>query len=163
MDAWSFLRAPTDGDVRGVRRVRKAFDTPVRPFEFLLVMDFEWTADDAPSDGDVRGEVVELPAVLLDMRAHGSHGERVDAFRTYVRASTCNELHGGGKRRVFRFTHVRMARSMQVGSAEILSATHGVLPEAHSHRAVERRRSAATAVCRGAVGTLAAATRLEHP
>jgi hypothetical protein len=32
-------------DVVGKRRTRKAFDAPLRPFEYLVVMDFEWTCD----------------------------------------------------------------------------------------------------------------------
>ena len=38
---WSFLKSPSAKDVRGPRRSRKAFDSPLQPFDYLVVLDFE--------------------------------------------------------------------------------------------------------------------------
>ncbi|KAJ1483419.1 hypothetical protein T484DRAFT_2592468 [Baffinella frigidus] len=38
---WSFLKSPSAKDVRGPRRGRKAFDLPPKPFDYLVVLDFE--------------------------------------------------------------------------------------------------------------------------
>ena len=40
--AWSFMKAPTEKDIRGKRRTSKAFDAPIKPYDYLIVMDFEW-------------------------------------------------------------------------------------------------------------------------
>eukprot|EP00959_Pyramimonas_sp_CCMP1952_P190106 3976981-Pyramimonas_sp.AAC.1 len=41
----SILKPPTDRDIRGKRRGHKALDAPKRSFDYLVVLDFEWTAD----------------------------------------------------------------------------------------------------------------------
>jgi len=38
---WSFMKSPSAKDVRGPRRSRKAFDLPLQPFDYLVVLDFE--------------------------------------------------------------------------------------------------------------------------
>ena len=40
-EGWSFLKSPSAKDVRGPRRSRKAFDLPLQPFDYLVVLDFE--------------------------------------------------------------------------------------------------------------------------
>mmetsp|Transcript_64032 Transcript_64032/g.150655 ORF Transcript_64032/g.150655 Transcript_64032/m.150655 type:complete len:426 (-) Transcript_64032:84-1361(-) len=60
---WSFLKNPTAKDVRGPRRTRKAFDLPPRPYDYLVVLDFEWTCDNRQRLEPL--EIIEFPAVLV--------------------------------------------------------------------------------------------------
>ena len=60
--AWSFMSPPTKSDITGGRKLSKAFDAPKPTFDYLVVLDFEWTCDDkkfGPS------EIIEFPSVLL--------------------------------------------------------------------------------------------------
>ena len=60
--AWSFMSPPTKSDITGGRKVSKAFDAPKATFDYLVVLDFEWTCDEkkfGPS------EIIEFPSVLL--------------------------------------------------------------------------------------------------
>jgi hypothetical protein len=60
--AWSFMSTPTTKDISGSRKVSKAFDTPKKTFDHLIVLDFEWTCDDAKFGPP---EIIEFPSVLL--------------------------------------------------------------------------------------------------
>ena len=56
-------KAPSAKDISGPRRTRKALDHPPQPFDFLVVLDYEWTCDNQrrlePS------EIIEFPSVLV--------------------------------------------------------------------------------------------------
>lgn len=80
--AWSFLKHPTSRDVRGARRTRKALDAPPVSFDHLVVMDFEWTADDRSPPPPL--EIIEFPCVLLDMRRSAWPGRELGRFQQYV-------------------------------------------------------------------------------
>lgn len=60
--AWSFMSPPTKKDVVGNRKVSKAFDAPKKTFDFLIVLDFEWTCDKVKFGPS---EIIEFPSVLL--------------------------------------------------------------------------------------------------
>lgn len=60
--AWSFMSNPTKKDILGSRKISKAFDAPKKPFDHLIVLDFEWTCDDAKFGPP---EIIEFPSVLL--------------------------------------------------------------------------------------------------
>ena len=60
--AWSFMSPPTKSDISGGRRVSKAFDLSRKPFDYLIVLDFEWTCDDKKFGP---AEIIEFPSVLL--------------------------------------------------------------------------------------------------
>mmetsp|Transcript_40053 Transcript_40053/g.55653 ORF Transcript_40053/g.55653 Transcript_40053/m.55653 type:complete len:354 (+) Transcript_40053:81-1142(+) len=74
------LKAPTEQDIRGPRRRHKAFDTPKKAFDYLVVLDFEWTADNKPGFGPA--EIIEFPSVLVRTKFPF---EIVDEFQVYVR------------------------------------------------------------------------------
>lgn len=61
--AWSFLHAPTQRDLAPKRR-RLAFDKPVPSLACLVVMDFEWTADNRRKMLPC-AEIIQFPAVLV--------------------------------------------------------------------------------------------------
>ena len=94
--AWGSLKAPSAKDIRGPRRTRKALDRPPQPFDFLLILDYEWTCDNRrrlePS------EIIEFPSVLVkcDFPPHV-----VDEFQVYCKPQVnptlskfCTELTG---------------------------------------------------------------------
>ena len=62
---WGFLKAPTATDIKGKRKRHKAFDPPPKAFQYLCVVDLEWTADDRPRTVPLLPEVIEIGAVLL--------------------------------------------------------------------------------------------------
>jgi len=57
------MKPPTEKDVRGNRRSRKALDAPARPFDYLVVLDFEWTCDNKKKLEPL--EIIEFPSVLV--------------------------------------------------------------------------------------------------
>lgn len=60
--AWSFMSPPTKLDVKGGRRAPKAFESSKKAFDYLIVLDFEWTCDDKKFGP---AESIEFPSVLL--------------------------------------------------------------------------------------------------
>jgi inhibitor of KinA sporulation pathway (predicted exonuclease) len=99
---WSFLKTPTAKDVRGPRRTRKALDLPPQAFDFLVVLDFEWTCDNRrrlePS------EIIEFPSVLVRC---SFPPQIIDEFQVFCRpqvnprlSSFCTELTGIGQETV---------------------------------------------------------------
>lgn len=60
---WAFMNRPTAKDVRGPRRTRKAFDSPVKPYDYLVVLDYEWTCDNRRKLEPL--EIIEFPSVLV--------------------------------------------------------------------------------------------------
>jgi hypothetical protein len=60
--AWSFMSTPTTKDISGARKISKAFDAPKKTFDHLIVLDFEWTCDNAKFGPP---EIIEFPSVLL--------------------------------------------------------------------------------------------------
>ena len=93
---FAFLKHPSAADIRGKRRLHKALDAPVRPYDFLVVLDFEWTCD---NKRPVRPpEIIEFPSVLVE----GKYPFRVlGEVQIYVKPSInaalsafCTELTG---------------------------------------------------------------------
>ena len=64
--SWGSLRPPTERDIRGKRRSHKALDAPPRCFEYLVVLDFEWTADNRRKMEPV-AEITQFPSVVLQL------------------------------------------------------------------------------------------------
>jgi inhibitor of KinA sporulation pathway (predicted exonuclease) len=88
--------------VRGPRRTRKALDLPPQAFDFLVVLDFEWTCDNRrrlePS------EIIEFPSVLVRC---SFPPQIIDEFQVFCRpqvnprlSSFCTELTGIGQETV---------------------------------------------------------------
>ncbi|CEM16655.1 unnamed protein product [Vitrella brassicaformis CCMP3155] len=139
--AWSFLNAPNSKDI-AKRKVRKAFDLPPKPFDYLVVLDFEWTCDNRPGFG--AGEIIEFPSVLV----RTSPCEIVDEFQVYCRPEErpqltrfCTELTA--------ITQAMVDRGVLLSEAIRLHhrwmASHGLLPEptdgpadAHDHQQPQR-------------------------
>ena len=92
------LKAPSQIDIRGKRRRLKGFDMPPRPFDFLVVLDFEWTCDKVKNPPPA--EIIEFPSVLVEVGVNAGVAPRVvDQFQQYVRpteqpklSAFCTEL-----------------------------------------------------------------------
>lgn len=64
--AWGSLRAPTPKDVIGPRKRQKAFDAPPPLLDYLVVLDFEWTADNTKRMEPV-AEITQFPSVVMKL------------------------------------------------------------------------------------------------
>eukprot|EP00977_Amphora_coffeiformis_P000031 scaffold5_cov169-Amphora_coffeaeformis.AAC.31 len=62
--AWGSLRPPNELDIRGKRRRHKALDAPPPLLDHLVVLDFEWTADDKKKMEPIP-EITQFPSVVL--------------------------------------------------------------------------------------------------
>eukprot|EP00035_Acanthoeca_spectabilis_P027456 m.466649 g.466649 ORF g.466649 m.466649 type:complete len:294 (-) comp25434_c0_seq1:137-1018(-) len=86
--AWGFLKAPRPEDFRGKRRRQLAFDAPKKPFNYLVILDFEWTCCNRTKMVP-HPEIIEFPSVLLRLHPGStrapSHAVVVDEFQRYVR------------------------------------------------------------------------------
>ena len=82
--AWSFLKNPTEKNIRGKNRRRKAFDKPIPDYKFLVVLDFEWTCDNKEKGKRMLypPEIIEFPGVLVQC---SFPFEILDEFRVYCR------------------------------------------------------------------------------
>lgn len=81
--AWSFLKpAKTSGK-------RKGLDAPAPAFRHLVVLDFEWTAQDKKPVKPV-SEIIQFPSVLV--RLAGAASAVVDEFDTFVRPTLVRAL-----------------------------------------------------------------------
>ena len=110
---WNFLKTPTAKDVRGPRRRRKALDLPPQAFDFLVVLDFEWTCDNRrrvePS------EIIEFPSVLVRC---SFPPQIIDEFQVFCKpqvnprlSSFCTELTGIGQETVDKGVRLEEALS----------------------------------------------------
>jgi inhibitor of KinA sporulation pathway (predicted exonuclease) len=85
---WGFLSHPTAADCRGKRRRVLALDAPRKPFDHLVVLDFEWTCCNRRKM-EPHAEIIEFPSVLLQLRPGTQRvpagAEVVSEFQTYVR------------------------------------------------------------------------------
>lgn len=75
----------------------QAFDTPKPPFNFLVVLDFEWTCDNRRGAPPL--EIIEFPSVLVRCGTAKHPPRVVDQFQAYVRptenptlSTFCTEL-----------------------------------------------------------------------
>jgi inhibitor of KinA sporulation pathway (predicted exonuclease) len=64
--SWGSLRAPTEKDIRGPRKRHKALDAPPPMMDYLIVLDFEWTADNQRKMLPV-AEITHFPSVVLKL------------------------------------------------------------------------------------------------
>ena len=79
---WGSLRAPTARDVRGRGGLAKGFMAPPEAMQHLVVLDFEWTADNRQRVLPC-AEITQFPSVLVSIAGHAS--AIVDEFDTFVR------------------------------------------------------------------------------
>lgn len=75
--AWGSLRPPSDRDVQGPRKRRKALDAPPPLLDYLVVMDLEWTADDKRKMLPI-AEITQLPSVVMKLVEKTTHTPRQD-------------------------------------------------------------------------------------
>ncbi|CAE7695822.1 Eri1 [Symbiodinium microadriaticum] len=80
LPGWGPLRAPTARDMK----IRRGPGSPLQPpsFEYLVVLDFEWTADNRKAVKPI-SEITQFPSVLV--RLAGRKTAIVDEFNAYVR------------------------------------------------------------------------------
>mmetsp|Transcript_15530 Transcript_15530/g.38281 ORF Transcript_15530/g.38281 Transcript_15530/m.38281 type:complete len:631 (-) Transcript_15530:2546-4438(-) len=64
--AWGTLRPPTSRDVQGPRKRQKGLDAPIPLLDYIVVMDFEWTADNK-SKMEPIAEITQFPAVVMKL------------------------------------------------------------------------------------------------
>ena len=124
--AWGSLKPPTSRDVRGRRRTRKAFDVPPQPFEYLVVLDYEWTCDKTKGFGPL--EIIEFPSVLVKCSFPPAI---VDEFQVYCRPQVnpvlskfCTDLTGITQDMVD--TGVSLAEALRLHTSWL--EQHGLLP-----------------------------------
>lgn len=63
---WGSLRPPTEKDVVGTRKRRRGLDAPPPLLDYIMVMDFEWTADNQRRMEPV-AEITQFPSVLMKL------------------------------------------------------------------------------------------------
>ncbi|KAL3908441.1 MAG: hypothetical protein SGILL_008479, partial [Bacillariaceae sp.] len=64
--SWGSLRPPTQQDVVGKRKRRKGLDAPPPLLDYIMVLDFEWTADNKQPMLPV-AEITQFPSVLMKL------------------------------------------------------------------------------------------------
>ena len=79
--AFGPLRAPGPKDIRPSRR-RRGLDAPAKEFNYLIVLDFEWTADDRARMVP-HAEIIEWSCVLVDMTTRPAR--MVSELQIYVK------------------------------------------------------------------------------
>ena len=79
--AWGSLRPPSARDVKGRGSVKGLQAAPL-PMSHLVVLDFEWTADNRKRMLPV-SEITQFPSVLV--RLDGQRSSIIDQFDTFVR------------------------------------------------------------------------------
>lgn len=62
--SWGCLRAPSQKDIYGPRKRRKGLDVPPPMMDYIIVLDFEWTADNKKRMDPV-AEIIQFPSVAL--------------------------------------------------------------------------------------------------
>ena len=88
---WGFLKSPTTRDVSGPNKRRKALDLPPQLMQHLVVLDFEWTADNKRAMLPIP-EITQFPSVLVQL--DGSCLGYDDSEYSY---DPDHHAHGGGK------------------------------------------------------------------
>eukprot|EP00978_Attheya_sp_CCMP212_P044553 scaffold314216_cov47-Attheya_sp.AAC.1 len=63
---WGSLRAPLDLDIRGSQKRRKALDKTPPMMDFIIVLDFEWTADNRRKMEPI-AEITQFPSVAMKL------------------------------------------------------------------------------------------------
>ena len=79
---WGSLRPPSAKDVKGRSSAAKGLAAPPPPLSHLVVLDFEWTADNRKKMMPCP-EITQFPSVLV--RLAGRSSVVVDEFDTFVR------------------------------------------------------------------------------
>ncbi|CAB9528094.1 ERI1 exoribonuclease 2 [Seminavis robusta] len=64
--SWGSLQPPTQQDIRGKRKRQKALDAPPPLLDYLVVLDFEWTADDRKKMEPIP-EITQFPSVVMKL------------------------------------------------------------------------------------------------
>jgi len=82
MEGWGFLQPPSLRDIRGRGGATKGLSAPPPPLTHLVVLDFEWTADDRRKM-EPCSEITQFPSVLVRLDGHASVA--TDQFDTFVR------------------------------------------------------------------------------
>ena len=65
-NSWGSLTAPTIKDIRGKRKRQTALNAPPPLMDYLVVLDFEWTADDKQKMLPIP-EITQFPSVVLKL------------------------------------------------------------------------------------------------
>ena len=82
MKGWGSLQPPSLRDIRGRGGATKGLSAPPPPLTHLVVLDFEWTADDRRRM-EPCSEITQFPSVLVRLDGHAS--AVIDQFDTFVR------------------------------------------------------------------------------
>ena len=62
--SWGSLRAPSNKDITGPCKRRKVLDPPPPLLDYIIVLDFEWTADDNRKLEPI-AEITQFPSVVM--------------------------------------------------------------------------------------------------
>lgn len=82
LSGWGSLRPPSQRDIKGRGGSTKGLTPPPPPLSYLVVLDFEWTADNR-SKMLPCCEITQFPSVLV--RCDGRRSQIVAEFDTFVR------------------------------------------------------------------------------
>ena len=82
MEGWGSLQPPSLRDIRGRGGATKGLSAPPPPLTHLVVLDFEWTADDRRKM-EPCSEITQFPSVLVRLDGHASAA--IDEFDMFVR------------------------------------------------------------------------------
>lgn len=64
--AWGSLRPPSEKDIRGRYKRQKGLDAPPKLLDYLVVLDFEWTADNTKKMEPI-AEITQFPSVVMQL------------------------------------------------------------------------------------------------
>ena len=64
--SWGSLKPPTNRDIQGPRKRHKGLDAPPPLLDYIVVMDFEWTADNKARVEPI-AEITQFPAVVMKL------------------------------------------------------------------------------------------------
>jgi len=72
---WGCLRAPSQKDIAGPRKRRKGLEEPPPMMDYIIVLDFEWTADNRRRMEPI-AEITQFPSVALRLLEGGRDVEQ---------------------------------------------------------------------------------------
>ena len=74
---WGCLRAPSQKDISGPRKRRKGLEEPPPMMDYIIVLDFEWTADNRRRMEPI-AEITQFPSVALRLLEGRDDEQKLD-------------------------------------------------------------------------------------
>lgn len=77
--AWGSLRPPSERVISGGRKRQKGLDAPPQLLDYLIVLDYEWTADDTQKMIPI-AEITQFPSVAMKVIDYKRKGASASSF-----------------------------------------------------------------------------------